>query len=331
MPWNSVLPIVIWAVVFIPLTIVLWILRADNKLTAILIILDFALVNVFFFLSVSWAIVNLYLEFIPLILSIVILFRLTGTRKWRKGSFLPKMSFLPLVITIVFVIILPVAGYLAYRAVQSLGYSHDQAILLLFPERNGMYVIANGGNGQDGWGLNNSYQDWMGQKTSGDQFMAYSADIFKMSDRGYISNGILPPYFADYQGFEDFVYTPCQGTILKVEDGHPDVPAFTRTTTDLGNFVVIDCSVSSDANPNDTFDVTLGNLRNQSILVKEGDSVSLGIVVGAVGNSASNSIPHLLIYTTKGGWSTNSKPMPMLFDGAFAVDQFPIRNKIYLP
>ncbi len=323
MPWNNALPTVIWAVICIPLTVLLWILRADNKLTAILMILDFVLVNVFFFISVSWAIINIYLEFIPLILSILIIFRLTGTRKWRKGSFFPKRSVVPLVITIVCAVILLAAGYLDFRTIQSVVYPHDQAILLYFPERNGLYVIANGGNGLDGIGANNEYQDWLGQKTSDDQSLAYSADIFKMSDRGYISNGILPSYFGDYLGYEDIVYSPCVGTVLLVEDGHPDVPALTRTTTDLGNYVVIAC--------NDSFYVTLANLRNQSILVKPNDPIHLGLGVGEVGNSASNSIPHLHIHATRGDWSKNGKPTPMLFDGAFAVDQFAIRNKIYLP
>src|SRR5450759_225434 len=324
MPWNSFLPILIWAIVFIPLFILLWIRCADSKLTSILIILDCVLINVYCFVSIAWSIVNLYLEFIPLVLSLLIVFRLTGTIKWRKGPFLPQKYFIAITTAILLVIVLPAAGSLTYYAVRSLFYPADKQALLYFPVRTGIYVIANGGNGLAGLGLNNSYQDWIGQITTDDRSVAYSADIFKMSDRGYISSGILPNFYGDYVGYDDYVYAPCNGTILVSEDGHPDVPAFTRTTTPVGNYVVIQCSVGG-------FDVTLGNLRNQSILFKPGQPVRIGIVVAHIGNSASNSIPHLHIHTTKDGYTKVSAAAPMLFDGAFAVDQVPIRNKIYLP
>ncbi len=323
MPWTTVLPIAIWAIIFIPLTVFLWIRRADSKLTAILLILDFVLASFYCYFSISWSVIDLYLEFIPLLLAILILFRLTGTRKWRKGPFLPQPSFWGIANIVLLVIILAGTGFLDYKVVLAMRFPSNDQVLLYFPERNGMYVIANGGNGLDGLGLNDSYQDWLGRKTSGDRSQAFSADIFKMSDRGYISAGILPSFYGDYIGYDDFVMAPCNGIVLDTEDGHPDVNAYARTTTDKGNYVVIECT--------NNYDVTLSNLKNQSVAVHPNQRVNMGIVVGQIGNSANQSIPHLHVYATKNDFSVYATPAPMLFDGAFAVDQFPIRNKIYLP
>jgi hypothetical protein len=323
MPWNTFLPILIWAVVSIPLAIWLWYRLADSKLTALLIILDYVLFNIYCFLSISWSIVDLYLEFIPLLLSLLILLRLTGTRQWRKGPFLPKKSFLPILIAVGLSMALVVEGYFEYRVFRALSFPSDNQVLLYFPVRNGLYVIANGGNGLNGMGLNDSYQDWLGKKVSDNPSVAFSADIFKIETKGWISSGILPPYYGDYSIYDDIVTVPCPGTVLEVEDGHPDVLAYTRTTTDLGNYVTIECSGG--------FEVTLSNLKSRSILIKPKQPVRIGLEIGLVGNSASNSIPHLHVQATKKDSSQYGTPAPILFDGAFAVDQFPIRNKIYLP
>ena len=323
MPWNNALPIAIWAVIFIPLTIFLWIKCADSKLTALLIILDFILASFYCYFAISWSVIDLYLEFIPIFLSLFILFRLTGTRKWRKGAFLPHPSLLGIGNVVLLIVILAGVSFLDTKLIQAMRFPSNDQLLLYFPVRKGIYVIANGGNGQDGLGLNDSYQNWLGNKTSGDQSQAFSADIFKMSDRGYISGGISPAYFGNYIGYDDFVMAPCNGLVLDMEDGHPDVNAYVRTTTDKGNYVVIECA--------NNYDVTLSNMRNQSVIVHPNQRVTIGEVVGQIGNSASNSIPHLHVYATKNDFSVYATPVPMLFDGAFAVDQFPIRNKIYIP
>ena len=78
--------------------------------------------------------------------------------------------------------------------------------------------------------------------------------------------------------------------------------------------------------------VTLANLRNGSIKKQPGDRVSLVGVIATVGNSGSPSIPHLHIRAARGGWRPGmGTGIPMLFDGAYAVNQFATRNKIFVP
>jgi murein DD-endopeptidase MepM/ murein hydrolase activator NlpD len=76
----------------------------------------------------------------------------------------------------------------------------------------------------------------------------------------------------------------------------------------------------------------VANLKNGSIRKQPGDRISLDGVIATVGNSGSPSIPHLHIRATRGGWRPGmGTAIPMLFDGAYSVNQFATRNKIFVP
>jgi hypothetical protein len=140
---------------------------------------------------------------------------------------------------------------------------------------------------------------------------------------GSMSNGVLPDWNWNYKIYDDSVLTPCMGTVVYVEDGHPDLKPFEQPTSELGNYVVLQCA--------DSF-VTLANLRNGTINYEPGELVWWNTVVAHVGNSGTPSIPHLHIRATVNGWRPGTgTPIPMLFDGAYAINQFATRNKIFVP
>ncbi len=136
----------------------------------------------------------------------------------------------------------------------------------------------------------------------------------------------LPSSRFDYHIFSEDVHSPCYGEIIYVEDGHPDADLgdgrTVSATSGLGNHVVLKCV--------DYF-ITVGNLKNNSILVKVGDRTSLNTTLGQVGSSGEYPIPHLHIHATKDGWKDGEgTPVSMIFDSALALNNFLTRNKVVL-
>jgi hypothetical protein len=308
--------------------ILMWFKQPDNRLAGILFALDFVLYYIFWVECVNWVIFNywIWLIPIPLIIALLVHYR----RRFDRPAWLGKIPFLPVKtfasrsILAIAVIITIGLGYLDLRVILSFDYQSapGNALLLWFPVRRGVYVVANGGNAVNGIGLSSYYHGWLG--STGDAMSAYAVDVVKMRDlSGGIAQSVLPNSNLKYSIYEDWVYGPCFGTVVYVEDGHPDVKPFAKTDTTLGNYIVIQCA--------DAF-VTLANLRNGSIKKQPGDRVSPTGVIAWVGNSGSPSIPHIHIQATIGGWRPGmGTAVPMLFDGAYAVNQFATRNKIFVP
>ena len=328
MPWTITTPILIWAITTVVFMILLWFIQADNKLTGILFVLDFLLYYFFWMECVNWAIFNYWIWLIPIPFIIVVLVHVR--RRYDRPAWVGKVLFLPtkaLASRIFFAVIVVLTlslGYLDFRVIQSFDYQSapGDPLLLWFPVRRGAYVIANGGNAVHGFGLSTYNRGWFG--SNGDEMSAYAVDVVKLwSLGGGISQGVLPDSNLKYKIYEDPVNGPCMGTVVYVEDGHPDVKPFAQPETELGNYMVIQCA--------DSF-VTLANLRNGSISIQPGDRVNMTAWIATVGNSGSPSIPHLRIIATRGGWRHGTgTAVPMLFDGAYAVNQFATRNKIFVP
>jgi hypothetical protein len=329
MPWSVTTPIIVWAIISIPIFVLLWIFPPKAKLISVLVFLSYLAGNLYFILVVNWSLINYWLRLLPVILTVVILFRFTRanrtyydfvTDKRIVTPYMPAKqaaAWAPLVGSLV---VLAFFSYFNYRALQSLSYASYQGkpVMLFYPLRYGLYVVTNGGNGLDGLGMNNAYQDWLGRKT-GSLSMAYAVDLMRLeNDRGWVSQGILPNVKQAYFGYNDQVYAPCVGTVVKVEDGHPD-EVFGTPETPLGNYIVVQCF---------EYYVTVANFRNGTIIVKEGQEIGFTVQVGQVGSSGSPAIPHLRIFTTTGSWDQNGTPVPQIFD----LDQsFHVRNDLVLP
>jgi hypothetical protein len=306
----------------------MWFKQPDNKLTGLLFALDFLLYYLFWVESVNWVIFNYWIWLIPIPFIIILL--LHYRRRFDRPAWIGTVPWLPgkslanrILLAVAMILTLGL-GYLTVRVILSFDYKSapGDPLLLWFPVRNGAYVIANGGNAVNGIGLSTYYHGWFG--SDGDPMDAYAVDVLKLwSLGGSISQGILPDSNLKYKIYEDWVYGPCFGTVVYVEDGHPDLKPFVEPSSELGNYMVIQCA--------DSF-VTLANLRKGSITKQPGDRVSTTGVIATVGNSGSPSIPHLHIRAARGGWRPGmGTGIPMLFDGAYAINQFATRNKIFVP
>jgi hypothetical protein len=328
MPWTTTTPIIIWAITTIVLMAILWFKQPDNKLTGLLFALDFLLYYLFWVECVNWVVFNYWIWLIPIPFIIILLVHYR--RRFDRPTWVGKVPWLPgkipgsrilLGVAIALTIIL---GYVDFRVIQSFDYKSapGDALLLWFPTRYGAYVIANGGNSVDGIGLSTYYHGWFG--SDGDEMDSYAVDVVKLWNLGgSMSNGTLPNWNWNYKIYDDSVMTPCMGIIVYAEDGHPDAKPFAEPSSVLGNYVVIQCA--------DAF-VMLANLRNGTIAFKPGEFIFWNTVIAHVGNSGTPSIPHLHIRATTDGWRPGmGTPIPMLFDGAYAVNQFATRNKIFVP
>ncbi len=321
MSWINPLPIIIWAVIVIPLTYFLWKYPPRDKLTAVIILLDYGLFNLVSYLTINWVIIYYYLSFLPWILTFVMTLRYINYQ--YHTPYLPKKTRPALTKTIMASVFLLLIGFGTYFVLRSFVHKGDH-VLMEFPLRAGLNVIVNGGNGKDGYGMNNHYHVWPGSDISPDLTKAFGIDIMEMSIGGLMGTDskLRREKVQDFMIYLDNVYAPCFGPVVHVENSIPDAD-LNKAESNLGNYIVIQCV--------DYF-VTLGNLKSGTILVMKGDNVRLSMIIGKVGNSARPGIPHLHVHATKGSWEEGKgTPIPMLFAGDFAISDFMTRNELVLP
>lgn len=320
MTWTSSLPILIWALTALPLFFLAWKKLPNDKFTAILVWLNIALYNLFWYWTVNWAFFYYYLRIVPIL--IIVLLAIRYLLELRGVVWISKSASRSWIVPSMLVLSLAIQGFISFRIVRSFYYEGEH-VLAMFPLRTGLYVVANGGNGVDGTGMNNYVKPWTPTTFGPEPSLGYAADVFEMRIGGILGkrNGILPTSRFDYEIFNEIVYCPCVGEVVALEDGHPDVDRG-QSVSGFGNYLVVKCS--------DTF-ITLANLKNGSILVKPGDSVGWRYIVAAVGNSGAPGIPHLHIHATSGSYAEGEgTAVPIVFDGMLSLNNFLTRNKIVL-
>lgn len=93
----------------------------------------------------------------------------------------------------------------------------------------------------------------------------------------------------DYLSWDQPVYSPVNGYIKEVRDNMDDSLSKEYITDDShdarGNYIIM----QTDAD----YQVTLAHFKRSSILVKPGDSVEIGQILGHCGSSGNSSEPHI--------------------------------------
>lgn len=183
----------------------------------------------------------------------------------------------------------------------------EQAVSLHFPLCCGSYAIAHGGSNV----LLNYHHPSRTQR--------YALDIVKLNSWGFRARGLYPQDVTRYTIWNDRVLAPCTGRVIRAVDGLPDrKPSMDvrDTLNPAGNHVILECSFGSR-----TVHVILAHLRQNSVRVATGDTVTAGESVGHVGNSGNTTEPHFHIhaYDTQTG-----DGIPVLFEGRFLV-----RNDVF--
>lgn len=180
-----------------------------------------------------------------------------------------------------------------------------EPIELSFPFKSGTFYIAEGGSTRA-----SNYHYWSSFfKERGMQAsVRYAVDIDKVgADGNNVVNGKL---LNDYPMYGEPLYSPIDGIVVYLEDGHPDMPVGWRDMSNpRGNHIVI--------RQDDVYVVML-HLLPGSIVIEVGEEVTAGKFLGQIGNSGATSRPHLHIQAARGStWF--GEGVPMLFDGRFLV------------
>jgi len=151
------------------------------------------------------------------------------------------------------------------------------------------------------------WEAWRGQR--------WALDLVKLYPSGNRARGLYPSDLNRYAIFGEPVHAPCDGRVAATENNLPDlVPPATDTTRKAGNYVTLRCGP-------ETY-VFLAHLKQGSVTVQPGDTVSTGTRIGAVGNSGNTSEPHLHINAqVSAGERTpiDADPRPLTINGRFLV------------
>jgi hypothetical protein len=144
----------------------------------------------------------------------------------------------------------------------------------------------------------------------------YGMDIVKVNSLGRVVNGPLPysEKLEDYPTFGADLLSPCEGVVLRVEDGNEDLrPGQLPPRNTAGNLILLGYGRCK---------ILMGHLKKGSLRVHEGESVSQGQLLAQLGNSGHSSFPHLHISFAVGGADKglyDGSGVAAKFDGRFLV------------
>jgi Peptidase family M23 len=165
----------------------------------------------------------------------------------------------------------------------------SESLDLSFPLASGTYYVLQGGNSV----VTNPFHSLSGTK------LAF--DIVALNAFGNRANGVASRTLADYEIFGDIVYSPCEGTVLAVQDALADNPPGAPDTEHSANYVTMKCG---------EVEIFMAHLMQGSATVTAGKMVTLKQPLGRVGNSGNTLEPHLHI-----GAKKNGAEMGLVFDG----------------
>jgi hypothetical protein len=187
------------------------------------------------------------------------------------------------------------------------------AVALAFPLEGRGYVVVNGGSNA----AVSSHVETLAPRT--ERMRAYrgqshGVDFAAIGPWGFTARGIEPADPRLWAIYGRPVLAPCDGTVLRAQDGVPDnrVPRMNRRHM-AGNFVLLRCASA---------DVLLAHFAPGTLAVRPGEAVRTGRRLGRVGNSGNSSAPHLHVHAQRPGppgAPFAGAPLPILFEGRYLV------------
>jgi hypothetical protein len=160
--------------------------------------------------------------------------------------------------------------------------NEKEKVEIQFPFRQGNYLVTDGGNSRISRLMNYHYHSRVHRKKHTSKSMLFATDVVKLYGG---SKTFLPKENDDYPIFGEKLYSPLDGTVIKVinniEDNTPFSGVYPYNT---GNTVVL---------KKERYYFLLGHLKEGSIKVKEGEYVNGGDPIGEAGNSGMSERPHL--------------------------------------
>ncbi|MDH3302956.1 MAG: peptidoglycan DD-metalloendopeptidase family protein [Acidimicrobiia bacterium] len=169
------------------------------------------------------------------------------------------------------------AAFLAFQLVQVHFRSGlDDAVELVAPFEDGEWTVTSGGKSTL---VSHHYALAYPQQK-------YALDFVVLRD-GRVHEGDADDP-ASYYAWNEPLLAPADGVVVEVEDGLRDWPVGQREADvekATGNYVTIDIG--------DGQYVVLAHVRQGTVTVAAGDRVTVGQVIGRVGNSGNTGMPHL--------------------------------------
>lgn len=147
----------------------------------------------------------------------------------------------------------------------------------------------------------------------------YAYDLVKVQDGQSYQNS--PIRNEDFYAFDEDIIAPADGKVVKVVDGIKDnVPGEMDERNAAGNYVVIE-------HANNEFSM-IAHFKKNSILVKSGDTVTEGQLIGKCGNSGNSSEAHIHFQVMDSPDIVYGKSIRILFkDGNEPIQGDTISNK----
>lgn len=270
------------------------------------------LITMYFIFSVLfWENFNYYLRYIYLIA--IIIGALVSSYQFRNMTLISYKSLLE---NVGVIIRLSVFILLTINVLRSRD-KKTAKLDLLFPFKNGTYLIAEGGDGKKSFFTNYHYKYIKHRKWR--KSMRFAVDIVKINNLGFTMSGFMALENEKYYIYKEKVYSPINGVVFLVVDGKEDnIPYSGNYTYGTGNHVVI---------KKDNYYILLGHLKNGTINVKEGQCIKEGEYIGNIGNSGYTSRPHLhmqVVYSENEGIWTG-EGIPFTFNGKFPIKNMKLR------
>jgi hypothetical protein len=188
-----------------------------------------------------------------------------------------------------------------------------ESVDLAFPLGPGTYLVANGGSDL----VVNSHQrmlDASDPRLARFRGTAHGVDFVALDGLGLTAKGIAPDDPKAHHVFGREVLSPCEGEVIRAENGHRDMPVGEKDRDSLaGNHAILRCGA---------VEVVLAHLAAESLVVKAGDRVRPGSAIGRAGNSGASDAPHLHIHAQKPGSPLaplGGEPVAIRFEGRYLV------------
>jgi hypothetical protein len=190
------------------------------------------------------------------------------------------------------------------------GFTTDEkGIDIAFPLREGF--IGQGGNSRT---INYHQADSTAQH--------YALDIGKLNAFGLRASGFFPADLNKYAIYGDTLFSPCDGKIVKTQDGLDNVPAGVNVRANpAGNHIVLEYKSSL---------IVFAHLLKNSLIVSVGDLVKKGQPIARIGNSGHTDEPHLHIHAIAGTDTSKilkGNGIPIYFDGKFLIRNDRVKNE----
>jgi hypothetical protein len=283
---------------FLPLFFIYWTGFRENKskINLIVKLVTVWTYSIFIFYAGQWG-------FLPFILRYIFLFLLIGATVKALSQFKTLVLFEKKKVwgwtKFVGQFLFALLFYFACDEVIRGFRTDEKGINIAFPLKEGF--IGHGGSSTI---INYHHADSTAQQ--------YALDITNLNGWGLRASGIFPADLNKYEIYGDTIFAPCDGKIVKIQDGLDNVPPGVEVKSNpAGNHIVLEYQNSL---------IVFAHILKKSILISDGEMVKKGQPMARVGNSGHTSEPHLHIHAIEGTDTSNilkGNGIPIYFDNKF--------------